>query len=420
MDLRSIRRQWDRLGRRDPLWAVLTDDEKRGGKWDQDGFFRSGEEEVAFVLEHLANLGLRIPLDRALDFGCGVGRLTRALSRRFQRCDGVDIAPSMIERARALNGDAAGCVFHVLGDDGLAAFGDGAFSMVYSSLVLQHVPRAAAERYVREFFRLVAAEGAVVFQLPTPSLRGEAPHDSQRTMVTGPLKRHAFRAHITSPAASLRLRQGEGTNVAVTIENQGRQTWPALGPPDNHFQVKLGSKWMDENGRVTFSDSARTDLPFDLAPGQAATVDHWIEAPAAAGQYTLLLDLVQEEVAWFAERGSGPLRVGCVVEPAPGSADAPVPGTRPLFQGFQAEHHRAHRVLTLLGVVPAYQLLFRVRRQLRRSIERLRRRRRLMDMNTVPTADVKAWIRASGGKLLEVQREDWPGGVTSCRYWCTR
>ena len=47
--------------------------------------------------------GLRVPHHQALDFGCGVGRLTQALAEHFERVAGVDIAASMIARARQEN-----------------------------------------------------------------------------------------------------------------------------------------------------------------------------------------------------------------------------------------------------------------------------------------------------------------------------
>jgi hypothetical protein len=42
----ALRRHWERLGRRDPYWAVLTDPDKRGGGWNIDDFFRSGVDEI--------------------------------------------------------------------------------------------------------------------------------------------------------------------------------------------------------------------------------------------------------------------------------------------------------------------------------------------------------------------------------------
>src|SRR5437867_2168868 len=95
MSIRRVRTQWEDLARTDPLWAILSDPAKRGNRWDEQQFFHTGEEEIREVLRHIGSLGLRLRHARALDFGCGVGRLTQALAGRFTETHGVDISPSM-------------------------------------------------------------------------------------------------------------------------------------------------------------------------------------------------------------------------------------------------------------------------------------------------------------------------------------
>ena len=65
---------WERLARRDPFFAVLTDVNKRFGGHDVDAFYQSGVEEIAAVLQRADERGIVVPRRRALDFGCGVGR----------------------------------------------------------------------------------------------------------------------------------------------------------------------------------------------------------------------------------------------------------------------------------------------------------------------------------------------------------
>src|SRR5262245_27704425 len=103
MDLKTLQNNWDQLGKTDPLWAILSDPAKKGGRWDLDEFLRTGEHEIASIFDLLQSLGLSVGSARALDFGCGIGRLTRVLSTRFDECWGLDIAPSMIAFANQLN-----------------------------------------------------------------------------------------------------------------------------------------------------------------------------------------------------------------------------------------------------------------------------------------------------------------------------
>ena len=113
--------------------------------------------------------------DWALDFGCGVGRLSLALSTHFARVTGVDASPSMLARAREIAGDRCEFVLNRAVD--LAPFGDASVDLAYSSLVLQHLPRDQALLYVRELLRVTRSGGCVVIQVasrPDWSAKGMA------------------------------------------------------------------------------------------------------------------------------------------------------------------------------------------------------------------------------------------------------
>jgi SAM-dependent methyltransferase len=166
MDMRGLQHTWDELGRTDPLWAVLSLPDKRGGLWELDEFLATGVREINEVLTSLEASGIRVSWDRALDFGCGVGRLTQPLAARFNEAIGVDIAPSMIELAQGLNKQGDRCRYVLNTRDDLAVFPDAHFDFIYSSITLQHMPPALTEIYVSEFIRTLAPTGVLVFQLP--------------------------------------------------------------------------------------------------------------------------------------------------------------------------------------------------------------------------------------------------------------
>ena len=161
------RRDWDEIGRLDALWAILSDPAKRHGGWGVDEFLATGRREIEAVLETGRRWSLPERRDHALDFGCGVGRLTRALAAHFRRSTGVDISEVMVSRARALHADRPACTFKILDDDGLTALPDRYFDFIYSRIVLQHIPdRRVTEGNLREFVRLLTGGGLLVFQLP--------------------------------------------------------------------------------------------------------------------------------------------------------------------------------------------------------------------------------------------------------------
>ena len=166
MDLRKLQAHWDAFGRADPLWAILTDPQKSGGKWEWEEFFRVGEREIEEILERVAALKIEIRHGQALDFGCGVGRLTQGLCRHFEQCCGVDIAPSMLRLAGEHNRHGARCRYMLNAAADLRLFAHDTFDFIYSSLVLQHMRPRYVKRYLVEFLRVLAPGGCLVFRLP--------------------------------------------------------------------------------------------------------------------------------------------------------------------------------------------------------------------------------------------------------------
>jgi ubiquinone/menaquinone biosynthesis C-methylase UbiE len=159
---------WNELAELDPHWAILTAPGKRFGGWDSDEFFATGTAEANAFMGRVEELGLPQARGRALDFGCGLGRMTRALAGHFDDCIGIDISEEMVRGARAANADVTNVTFEVNEATDLRRFEDASFDLVYSMIVLQHVPdREAIESYVREFCRVMRPGGLAVFQLPT-------------------------------------------------------------------------------------------------------------------------------------------------------------------------------------------------------------------------------------------------------------
>ena len=168
MALEKHKQEWEELGAIDPLWAVLTDPAKRHGKWNVDEFFRTGEELAAGLMKVADQLGHPKERRHALDFGCGVGRVTRGLAKYFERCSGVDISSAMLAKARELNAHVGNCEFLLNVDERLSLFEDEYFDLVYTGIVLQHVPSTTIiQSYISEFVRTLRKGGLLVFQLPS-------------------------------------------------------------------------------------------------------------------------------------------------------------------------------------------------------------------------------------------------------------
>jgi FkbM family methyltransferase len=175
-DLDHLRRVWQTLGRDDPLWAVLSQSDKRGRRWKPDEFLATGRAEIDTQFNMLAARGWPAGHALALDFGCGAGRLSRALASHFERVIGVDVSASMLDAARRLNADIANIDFRENASPKLEGIADASVDFIYSIMTLQHIPAQLAEGYVEEFFRVLAPGGVASFHFvsePDESLRGK-------------------------------------------------------------------------------------------------------------------------------------------------------------------------------------------------------------------------------------------------------
>ncbi len=227
MKLADLQRAWNEAGYADPLWAVLSHPDKRGNKWVLEEFLATGVEEINAVMDYVVSLGIVRPRRRALDFGCGPGRLTQALAAYFDAVDGVDISASMIDLANKFNRCPDRCRYYVNASDDLQRFDDASFDFIYSNITLQHIEPAHTRRYLLEFFRLLTPEGVLIFQLPstqTGALR-QAKGLIPRQVLTG----YRWLRYRNHPAATMygigreevvRFCQENGAQVLDITQNQ--------------------------------------------------------------------------------------------------------------------------------------------------------------------------------------------------------
>lgn len=168
-----MQRNWDDLGRNDPLWAICTDNDRHGNQWDPEEFFATGREAIDEAVSDLVGLGRSLPADgRALDFGCGFGRLTLALADHVEQVVGIDIAPSMIAGAEQHNTVGDRVSYRLNDGDDLSAFPDASFDLVLSIIVLQHIENRFKAAYLREFVRVLRPGGVAYVTIPShPNLR---------------------------------------------------------------------------------------------------------------------------------------------------------------------------------------------------------------------------------------------------------
>jgi SAM-dependent methyltransferase len=297
--LEDSRNFWDGHARRDPLWAILSESAKKDGKWGLGRFFQTGVAEISSLFYEIDSR--RVPMSRgsALDFGCGVGRLTQALAPHFDRVVGVDISPNMVQLATGLNRFPDNVSYVWNQAPHLQRFGDAAFDFVVSNIVLQHIPPEMTLRYLEEFFRVLAPGGILVFQLPSHRRRPDDPAPPQSGRV---MPDDAYRASIAVfGVPGKALMPGSEVTLDVEVTNTSAFEWS-----QREFGViRVGNHWLDGAGdRMLQRDDGRTSLPGALQPGDSCRLPLTIKTPPDEGVYQCEIDVVHEGVLWFHDRGS--------------------------------------------------------------------------------------------------------------------
>ncbi len=77
-------RNWNAFAADDPMWSILTWEDKRGNRRGVDEFFSTGRAEITDVLGQAREYQPALANGRASDFGCGVGRLSMASVSEFE------------------------------------------------------------------------------------------------------------------------------------------------------------------------------------------------------------------------------------------------------------------------------------------------------------------------------------------------
>lgn len=296
-ELRHVQEVWDAQAQADPLWAVLSEPDRLGRRWDLDAFMATGVEHVSAALRRCKELGGTLPdRDLALDFGSGVGRLSQALGDHFDQVLGLDISPTMISVASRLNRHGSRVSFRLNESNRLEGVDTDSITLVFSHITLQHVPSDLAKSYLGEFLRVVKPGGMIIAQLPSHYSTSYLPADRDDL----PVAIEDRRVSIEFPSRPGPLLAGQTIELEVEVTNASEATWTQSATHPLH----LGNHWFDRDRRTVAWDDGRARLPGRLQPGEAARITLSITAPVHAGTYFLSADIAQEGAFWFGDSAS--------------------------------------------------------------------------------------------------------------------
>ena len=127
--------------------------------------------------------------------------------------------------------------------------------------------------------------------------------------VPAALPNNAFKAQITLVDVPQKMRVGEKQTIRLRIKNNSDAMWWARGArintsSSNKFYIAVGNRWLKADSSLLTNMDGRYGIPKDLAPGEETEVPLAITAPKDPGDYILELDAIQEQVAWFSDKGS--------------------------------------------------------------------------------------------------------------------
>lgn len=179
----DMAKDWDLRSRKNARWYIYWDAWKTEEEFDE-----SGDREVREIV--LKDISLNSGV-RALEIGCGIGRLLKPLSRYVEEAYGVDISREMILQGRERLKTHKNISLSVC-DGSLSAFADNYFDLCYSLAVFRHIPeKKYIYLYLSEASRVLKPKGVFRFEV-----WGAGPLKSRKkggTLVGVSFKEHEMR-----------------------------------------------------------------------------------------------------------------------------------------------------------------------------------------------------------------------------------
>jgi 2-polyprenyl-3-methyl-5-hydroxy-6-metoxy-1,4-benzoquinol methylase len=161
-------KDWEKFGNSEPYWSVLTSNEKfltsNLTEENKQLFFKTGDLHIESVIKIIKKyIDPKYSIKRALDFGCGVGRLVIPLSKIANNVTGIDVSESMLKEtknnceSRSINN-----VEIITSDDDLTLLNK-KFNFIHSLFVFQHIPVKRGEKIFKNLLKHLEPSGIGVF-----------------------------------------------------------------------------------------------------------------------------------------------------------------------------------------------------------------------------------------------------------------
>ena len=160
---KRMRDDWNKRAREDANFYVAFG--RRGQ--DASEFFDTAREVVLGLREELKRLPPADPRSRrALEIGCGPGRIIKHIHSWFGEIHGVDVSDEMIAMARQNLEGIPHAHVHATNGSKLDQFASDSFDFIYSYAVFQHIPsKEVVFSYLEEAHRVLKPGGIIRCQM---------------------------------------------------------------------------------------------------------------------------------------------------------------------------------------------------------------------------------------------------------------
>lgn len=165
-----IQDTWERLGETEPYWSVLSEEKyKKSYMQDLEEFYNTGLTDISRIFQTLDRNTIDYSNYKScLEYGCGLGRVTRWLSEKFDTVYGYDISKSHLDSANTyLSKKNINNIIlrHLTKPEEIIDLPKVDFA--YSTIVLQHNPPPIISIIIRQIIKSLNPGGAAIFQVPT-------------------------------------------------------------------------------------------------------------------------------------------------------------------------------------------------------------------------------------------------------------
>lgn len=310
-----MREDWNARAREDAGYYVAF------GRRDQDEaeFFATATE----IINGLESELKRVPIEqrgdwKALEIGCGPGRLMRPMSRYFVEIHGVDVSDEMIALAKEKLRDIPNAHPHATDGASLARFEDESIDFVYSYAVFQHIPsREVVFQYLREIRRVLKTGGLARLQfngLPRGS------NDSYNTWSGARFAAGELVEFATMHDFQVLAMENAQTQYLWTTWRKHPAGWrAALERQRDEWAESSGDMTPVETGaRIRRITNASSSEPLAPCRGRFASINLWVEnLPADAGLHDLRVTVGDNfgTVTYIGPRGGSGLQQVSVILP---------------------------------------------------------------------------------------------------------